>query len=114
MKAVLLRSIERQCETKLTCPSLKQFHLFIRVSGESENKTFTLEGKQIINVTIVRGEKLFQQYLNVLSYNIRRYMCEWLSIIYIDADDAFQDGYFRYVTSMINNVLQTKTPDGLP
>jgi len=114
VKAVLLRSIERQCKTKLTCPSMKQFHLFIRVAGESENNKFTLERKRNVNITIVRGPKVMQQYLNIMKYNILHHMCKWLSTIYIDADDAFLDGYFDYVTSMINNVLQTKTEDGFP
>jgi len=45
---------------------------------------------------------------------LKRHSCNWVSYSWIDADDAFLDGYFQYITDIPKKLATTKTVSGAP
>jgi len=117
MKDVLLESIFRQCKDVSACPELKAFHWFIvQFGANNELYTFLKYLSKVIDLHVIRGDKPQSRSSIKLKVNelFLKHNCEWLMLMWIDADDAFMDGYFNYVTTVITKkLLQTTTEDGL-
>merc|ERR550534_1658180 len=55
------------------------------------------------------------QFINIIKETVLHHNCKWVSTIWLDADDAFLDGYFKYITEEIPRVLtETVTLEGKP
>jgi len=114
MDSVLIKSILRQCTDFSPCPSMKSFSLFILVDGHNDELDKFLEHVgEVTNLHIVvsgprRNSRIRTEIAKIVELND----CNWLASIWIDADDAFLDGYFNYVTSIAGELLRTTTLDG--
>lgn len=101
MQNVFYRSINRQCTPKSPCPLVAQVKIIVRIDGEIQSqKEKLVSGLEKLDKNILwymdrmGGEK-------VLVDAIKFSQCSWVSYIFIDADDAFLDGFFQYVTTII-------------
>jgi len=103
---VLIKSIRRQCSYKYPCPSLANFNLYIKTN----NKTF----EQLVNPgNWIHFEQFHTKADEQISETVAQSDCGWVAFTWIDADDAFMDGYFNYISADIPKVLLgSKTRDG--
>jgi len=109
---VLIPSILRQCELH-SCPSMRSLYLLIRIQGH-HNKLdkFIQDVGQKINVRVFHK---LENYNAIVQRIVDQDDCKWLAAVHIDADDAFLDGYFNYVSSeLTGKLVQTLTMDGSP
>jgi len=120
MKRLLLESILRQCNDFSPCPSMKTFYWVIFVDSVNEKFNNFIEeavNLNLINITVFRADRprIKRRCKEMMRNVLQESHCEWLSYLHIDADDAFSDGYFNYVTSEIpKKLLRTRTVNGLP
>jgi len=116
VRDVLIQSILRQCNGLLSCPLMKTFTLFIRAGGYHEEFSKFIEYlEQVTNVRVFPEPWENRKFSEAVVEIVEQNDCNWLSFIWIDADDAFLDGYFHHVTSETTKILlETRTARGMP
>jgi hypothetical protein len=114
MRDVFLNSILRQCKDLTLCSSLKSFYLVITIqSYNHELGKFFEYVSRVTNLHLISPIDYPHSFREEVAQIIEQDNCEWLSNIWLDADDALLDGYFDYVTSDITKkLLTTTTPNG--
>jgi len=116
MRDVLIRSIVRQCNELVSCPLMKTFTLFIKADGYHDKFLKFIEYvEQVTNARVFSEHARIRNFNEAVAEVVEQNDCMWLSFIWIDADDAFLDGYFYHVTSEATKILlETRTARGLP
>jgi len=110
MDRTLVQSLERQCPLDSSCSNLAQYKLILEMSGNPELNLRTREHFEnfknvILTYRSLRRSQHSTDLLKLLSEMVIGLKCNWVSHIWIDADDAFMDGFFEYVTTEIPKVL---------
>jgi len=117
MDRVLVQSLERQCPSDSSCSNLAQYKLIIELFGKAKlNEMVKKNYENNKNVILIKratgmgqiSEDL-KSLLKLISEMVKRQMCNWVSYIFIDADDVFLDGYFEYVTTDIPKLASTSS-----
>jgi len=110
MRNVFLVSVERQF--KIPCPGVKAFKLLIR-GNQTDPKLAKLReyGGKVGEIPLVWH--FHWQYGDIVKDTVLKRNCKWISTVYLDADDALLDGYFKLITEEIPIILdKTTTSDG--
>jgi len=112
MRNVFLVSVERQF--KDPCPGLETFKLLILSKGDDPKlKDLNEYGKNPGEVPIVWHA--LPNFSDIIKENVLKHRCRYISTIWLDADDALLDGYFKYITEEIPKMLtETRTSYGTP
>jgi len=110
MDNTLLNSIDRQCPIEEPCTQLNEYMLIINIKGNvSLTKKITSHAENWKNVIILQNYTAHQRFVS----EVLKRSCNWVSYTYIDADDAFLDGYFQYVsTDIVQLLTETLTVTG--
>jgi hypothetical protein len=83
--------------------------------ANEELEKFLVYIKRFIPVLVFNNPDRHLKVRDGLIEAVGKSACQWLSIVWIDADDAIMDGYFDYITSTLRKALvETRTADGLP
>lgn len=115
---VFFESIERQCSTRTPCKGIKMFHLIVRVDADPVNDPQNdprLHQHRFMSKRLqIKFLKNYEQKPDhYISATVKKHSCQWISSIWLDADDMLLDGYFKHVTEDIPRVLtETKTSEG--
>jgi len=110
MRNVFLVSVERQF--KEPCPGLETFKLLILGRQDDPKLSELYEyGKNPGEIPIVWHNR--SNFSDFVKETVLKHSCKWISTIWLDADDALLDGYFKYITEEIPRMLtRTTTSDG--
>jgi len=111
MRKVFLVSVERQFKTPL--PTIEIFKLFIRGSSEDPNLADLYHyGETSVEIPLVWHHSRAEWQV-IVRETVFNYSCRWISSLWLDGDDAFLDGYFKYLTEEMPKILsETTTSEG--
>jgi len=116
VRNVFLISIQRQFLS--TTGALKSFKLMINgtrgTDGDPNLAELYQYGKNVGEVPLFwyRGD---DEWNAIIKETVLKHPCYWISTVWLDADDALLDDYFKYVTEEIPRMLsESRTRDGLP
>jgi len=112
MRRVFLVSIKRQFKTP--CPGVAAFKLMINIRRNDPVLTRLYEwGKKVGKFDVVWYQG--SNFAAIVKKTVLGHKCKWISTVWLDADDALLDGYFKYITEEIPRILaQTTTLEGKP
>jgi len=112
MDNVLFQSIARQCTNFTQCTSITRLKVVVRIDGhnETQNELLVNHLKKLSNkhthlMWYKKRAKSRWQVYKQLGDIVSQDTCLWVSYIYVDADDAFLDGFFHYVSTKIPDIL---------
>jgi len=107
MKNGFLQSIARQCTSDTPCPLLAQSKVILRIDGKNhlQNKKL-IDHIENLDTNILYYHKSDKKYIEKQMVKmIAASKCSWVSYVWIDADDIFLDGFFKYVTTEIPRLV---------
>jgi len=116
VRSVFLVSIKRQFKT--TTQALKVFKLMINgtkgTNGDPKLAELYEYGNKSGEVPLF-WYRSKHEWNAIIKETVLKHQCYWISTVWLDADDALLDDYFKYITEEIPKILsETRTRDGLP
>jgi len=108
MRTVLMESVYRQCTKKSPCRSLESFHFFVQTQDKSFSEIVPTADKDLwVNVHFNNRSENHTLLDRIVVETVSKNRCRWIAYTWLEADDAFMDGYFQYITTKVPKVLIT-------